>query len=89
MKVAESEIDALCAEIVDLLLKPAGEFVPRLKGALLVFSGRVLQRMEAFDDEPTEPQRPKIKPKPRAHQATMDIRLEDIIELKELRKPKR
>jgi len=74
-------------ELVDLLNRPAGEYVPRARRICQELADAVMRwaEMTEFDEEePTEPRMrlwsaPKPPPIPRKRQETMEIDLNDVI----------
>lgn len=81
--IHEEEIEARVCEVCDALLKPAGEFTPRVRTILTELVQAVERRDEQFGEEPTDPMmRLAIVPPPpppvkRAPQITMEIHPED------------
>ena len=53
--IFEREIEARVAEIVDLLLRPAGEFTPRVRVVLSEFAQAIERRLAEVEREDTEP----------------------------------
>jgi hypothetical protein len=74
------EIENRLDEIVDQLRKPAGEFVPRVRSILVAFLAAILRRLQALEDEPTNPGTPIPA---RAPQRTMELDPRELIELTE------
>jgi hypothetical protein len=82
LKLLEAEVEARVAEIVDLLVRPAGEFAPRVRRVLLELLHACAAKLEQFetaDTQPIIPFTPPPKAPPRAPQETMEITIDDII----------
>lgn len=81
MNWLEDEVLQTTAEIVDALLRPTNEFVPRVESALRVFAGVVQRRLDG-DDEPTTPMG---RPPKRPRQETMELTEADLIEVRQMK----